>query len=82
LLEAPEFGNLLFSLLLCGRIGKRFRNGLALHFVSQPRVWAMRGLTGPVTTAVRFAAAANGVGNRSAAEITQTAELAEECGAA
>ena len=41
----------------------------------------MRRLTGPVTTAVRFAAAASSVGNRSAAEIAQLAETLEELSA-
>ncbi len=36
LLEAPEFGNLLFSFFPRNRIRERFSNGFALHFVSQP----------------------------------------------
>jgi hypothetical protein len=52
LLEATEFGNLSFGFFLSGGTRKRFGNGPALHFVGQPRIRAVRGLTGPMTTAV------------------------------
>jgi hypothetical protein len=74
---------ILSDLVLCiapGRGGgERFGDGLALAPEGQPEVGAVGWLTGQMTAAVGIAAASAGGGDGARTEITQLADLIEQC---
>jgi hypothetical protein len=75
-----KLGNFALHLFLSGGSGKRLSYGLALHFVSQARVRAVRRTAGLMTPAVGFAATATGIGDGTTAQIAQTGEPLDEIG--
>jgi hypothetical protein len=81
LFEAPELSDLAFGFPLGSRSWQRFGNGLALLFVGQARVWAMKRLVRLVAVTVGFTATAAGIGDGAAAEITKAGQLLDDFGA-
>ena len=81
LLELAELSHFALGFAQRGRSRQRLGDGLAAGLIGEAGIGTVRGLTGAVAAAVRLAAPPRGVGNRTAAQIAQLADLADDVGA-
>jgi len=79
-LEFAKLGDLPFGLVDSGRVGERFRNGLALDLEGQAEIGAVARLVGLMAAAVEFATTALGGSDGAAADIIQLDDLFDDLG--
>jgi len=80
LLEAAKFGDLVLGLADGGRGGQRLGDGFAGGLVGQAQVGALARIAGTGAMAPRFAAAADGTGDRAAPEVFEAGQRSEQGG--